>query len=179
MAHIALKKKSGIHTQVLRGPEKLQAHQRKNGICKSNQIYPAFQSTNRPSKHTESVLLVEDNEMVMNLVENMLKCLGYAVICAQDGFEAVHIFRQKAHAIGLILSDVSMPGKNGWQVLAETRTIRSDIPVILTSGYYEAPIRSPRVTHQPQAFLHKPFTLDALQRTIENVMHHCHMEPAT
>lgn len=120
-------------------------------------------------KHIELVLLVEDNEMVRNLIEKMLNSLGYLVICAQDGFEAVQIFRHKASSIGLVLSDVCMPGKNGWQVLSEMREIRSDIPVILASGYYERSIQPHKYTQQPQAFLPKPFTMAALKEAIETV----------
>ncbi len=121
-------------------------------------------------KHIELVLLVEDNEMVRNLIETMLNHLGYLVICAQDGFEAVQIFRHKANSIGFVLSDVSMPGKNGWQVLSELREIRSDIPVILVSGYHEGSIQPHKYTQKPHAFLFKPFTMAALQESIQNVM---------
>ena len=163
-------KKTSSHVQAHPRPEKLHTPGPRVQKPASRDLSKEPQPETWDPKDIELVLLVEDNEMVRNLIEKMLNRLGYRVICAQDGFEALQIFRHKAGSIGLVLSDVSMPGKNGWQVLSEMREVRSDIPVILASGYYEASIHPHKYTHQPQAFLPKPFTMAALQKTIETVM---------
>ncbi|MFO7803146.1 MAG: response regulator [Desulfovermiculus sp.] len=162
--------KTSLHAQTQSRPSKPLIPRSRVRKPASNNLSKDPQPKIWKPKHRELVLLVEDNEMVRNLVEKMLNHLGYLVICAQDGFEAVQIFRHKASSIGLVLSDVSMPGKNGWQVLSEIREFRSDIPVILASGYYEGSITPPKQTQEPHTFLLKPFTMAALQETIENVM---------
>ncbi len=162
--------KISSHVQAHPRPEKLHTPWPRARKSESRNLSKEHQPKTRDHKNIELILLVEDNEMVRNLVENMLKYLGYRVICAQDGFEALQIFRNKSRSIGLVLSDVSMPGKNGWQVLSEMREVRSDIPVILASGYYEVPIQPHKYTHKPHAFLPKPFTMSALSDTIQTVM---------
>jgi DNA-binding NtrC family response regulator len=127
-------------------------------------------SKNLHIRMTAPVLLVEDNDMVRSLVEDMLTWLGYKVLSAQDGVQAIHLFTQRSKDIGMVISDVAMPRKNGWQLLADMRNLRSSVPVILISGYYEAPINPKKANHQPQAFLHKPFTVRALQETIDGVL---------
>ena len=162
--------KISSHVQAHPRPEKLHTPWPRVRKPESRNLSKEQQPETWDPKDIELVLLVEDNEMVRNLVENMLKYLGYRVICAQDGFEALQIFRNKSRSIGLVLSDISMPGKNGWQVLSEMREVRSDIPVILASGYYEVSIQPHKYTHKPHAFLPKPFTMSALNDTIQTVM---------
>jgi len=163
-------KKTSPHFQAQPRPNKPLIPRSRVRKPESNNLSKEPQPETWDPKHCELVLLVEDNEMVRNLVEQMLNHLGYLVICAQDGFEAVQLFRHKANSIGLVLSDVSMPGKNGWQVLSELKEVRSDIPVILASGYYEGSIQPPKHTQKPQAFLFKPFSMAALQESIQTVM---------
>lgn len=118
-----------------------------------------------PGRHL--VLVVEDEEMVRRMVEGMLKRIGYEVMAAGSGAEAVDIFRLYQKEIKLVVSDLSMPGMNGWDTLAALRKIRPDIPVILASGYDEAgAMGSGDGSVTPNAFLHKPFLLDELKKAL-------------
>ena len=114
------------------------------------------------------VLVVDDEPVVRNMAEAMLtRKMGYQVITADNGFEAIEIFKKRQEEIGLVLLDLSMPGMNGWEVLAALRTVRSDIPVILTSGYDESQVMTGAYKERPQMFLQKPYQRNTLQEAIK------------
>ena len=122
------------------------------------------------SPTADLVLVVEDDEMVRSMVAAMLEELGYEVLSAGNGFEAVEIFQEKQDEIGLVLSDVLMPGMDGWKMLAALRSMRHDIPVILASGCYTFRDTDRDHREQPQATLHKPFKIRELKETVERVL---------
>lgn len=102
--------------------------------------------------------MVDDEPVVLNIVESMLKRqLGYKVVTAFDGFQAVEIFSARKDEISLVILDLTMPGMNGWQALEALRALRPDIPVILVSGYDKAQVMRDYHPEQPQVFLHKPY----------------------
>ena len=124
-----------------------------------------------PGRHL--VLVVEDEEMVRRMMEGMLRRIGYEVMAAGSGAEAVDIFRLHQTEIKLVVSDLSMPGMNGWDTLAALRKMRPDIPVILASGYDEAgAMGSGDGSVKPNAFLHKPFLLDELKKALTCIEGH-------
>ena len=119
-----------------------------------------------------TVLLVEDEEMVRNITTRMLTRLGFTVLAAPDGAEAVAVFRQHQDEIRCVLCDLTMPGLDGWETLAALRHLAPDLAVILTSGYDEAQVMAGDHRQWPQAFLSKPYQLqglsEALQRALVN-----------
>ena len=116
------------------------------------------------------MLLIEDEEQVRNMAKMMLTRLGYTVLEAKDGVEAVEIFQQHQDEIRCVLSDLTMPRMNGWETLAALRKISPDIPVILSSGYDEAQVMADEHTEQPNAFLGKPYRSKDLAETIRSVL---------
>ncbi len=117
-----------------------------------------------------TVLLIEDEEQVRKMAKTMLTHLGYNVIEAKDGVEAVEIFQQHQDEIRCVLSDLTMPRMNGWDTLAALRKLSPDIPVILSSGYDEARVMANEHTEQPNAFLGKPYRLQQLRDTIRHTL---------
>jgi len=116
------------------------------------------------------VLLVEDEAMVREVAQAMLKRLGFDVITAEDGAEAVEIFQKNKDDIRLVLSDLTMSRMNGWETITALRAIRSDIPVIIASGYDEVRAMAGVSVAKPQAFLHKPYQMKTLKETLERVI---------
>ena len=113
-----------------------------------------------------TVLLIEDEEQVRKLAITRLTHLGYRVIEAKDGLEALEIFQQHQDEIRFVLSDLTMPRMNGWDTLAALRKLSPDIPVILSSGYDEAQVMAGEHPEQPNAFLGKPYRLQELKDTV-------------
>ncbi|MGD9733352.1 MAG: PAS domain S-box protein [Desulfamplus sp.] len=121
------------------------------------------QSSQPQQKESSTVLLVEDHEMVRNMTTVMLKRIGFEVISAVNGVEAVELFRKHKESVSCLITDLSMPELDGWGTLAEIRKIKPDIPAILASGYDEGFAMSRDNSEKPQAFLHKPYTMKDLK----------------
>jgi PAS domain S-box-containing protein len=106
-----------------------------------------------------TVLVVEDEEGVREVVSRMIERLGFRVITAHDGVEALERFDTHDGAIAAVLLDVSMPRMGGEGVLREIRERRPDMPVLLMSGYTEQEVASKLLADAGDAtgFLQKPF----------------------
>jgi CheY-like chemotaxis protein len=117
-----------------------------------------------------AVLLIEDEKQVRNMANIMLTRLGYTVLEAKDGVEAVEIFQQHQDDIRCVLSDLLMPGMDGWETLTALRKLSPDIPVILSSGYDETHVMTDEHPERPNAFLGKPYQLKVLRETINRVL---------
>ena len=117
-----------------------------------------------------TVLLIEDEEPVRNMAKMMLTRLGYTVLDARDGAEAVDVFQKHPDEIIFVLSDLTMPRMDGWETLAALRRLSPDIPVVLSSGYDKAQVMAGDHTEQPDAFLGKPYQLKGLRETINRVL---------
>ena len=117
-----------------------------------------------------TILLVEDHEMVRKMAKAMINRLGFEVLMAKDGKEAVEIFRERWQEIHLVLTDLTMPQLNGWDTLEALRRIRPDIPVILTSGYDQTSALDPDRSERPQAFLNKPYQMVDLKRALARAL---------
>ena len=120
-----------------------------------------------------TVLLVEDEEPVRNMARMMLTRLGYTVLEAEDGVEAVEIFKQHQDDIRYVLSDLTMPRMDGWETIAALRKLSPNIPVILSSGYDKAQVMAVMAgdhSELPQAFLAKPYKLKELSEAIRQAM---------
>jgi CheY-like chemotaxis protein len=117
-----------------------------------------------------TVLLVEDDELLRQTAATTLTRLGFTVQDAKDGTEAVEVFRLHQDTIRFVLCDVTMPHMDGWETLVALRRLAPGIPVILTGGYDEAHVMADDYDEQPQAFLGKPYELNALRDAIRHTL---------
>ena len=117
-----------------------------------------------------TVLLVDDEEILRDMAAIMLTRLGYTVLAAKDGVEAVEMFTQHQDEVGCVVSDLTMPRMDGWQTLAALRRLSPSLPVILSSGYDEAQVLIGDHPERPQAFLHKPYQMVELQEVLMKAM---------
>lgn len=113
-----------------------------------------------------TVLLVEDENSLRRVAQVVLERLGFSVLEACDGIEAIEIFQRHKSVIRFVICDLTMPRLDGWGTLTALRTIAPHIPVILASGYDEAHVMTGDHPEQPQAFLHKPYQLQGLREVI-------------
>ena len=121
-------------------------------------------------KGSGTVLLIEDEEQVRHMAKIMLIRLGYTVLEAKDGVEALEIFQKHQDDVRFVLSDLTMPRMGGWDTMAALRNLSPDIPVILSSGYNEAQVVAEEHPDRPNAFLGKPYRLKELCETITHVL---------
>ena len=117
-----------------------------------------------------TMLLVDDNETVRKTVKAVLAQLGFNVLEAGDGIEAVEVFCANQNAIRFVICDLTMPRMDGWETLAALRKLAPGIPVILASGYDQAHVMAGDHPECPQAFLHKPYQQAELRETIRRIL---------
>jgi two-component system, cell cycle sensor histidine kinase and response regulator CckA len=124
----------------------------------------ATAATTKPWSHTASVLIIEDDETVRTVSAEAVKSYGLSPHLAAEGKAGLALFRENPGAYDLVLLDLIMPGLSGEETLAELRAIRSNVAVLLMSGYEEADtltrLADPRSRLE---FLHKPFTREMLK----------------
>lgn len=104
-----------------------------------------------------SVLVVDDEPSVRDIVGRILRKAGFQVLTANNGTEAVAIFRRDPAAVALILLDLTMPQMDGRQTFLEIRRLRSDVPVIISSGYGDQDAVQDFSNGSPPLFLPKPY----------------------
>jgi PAS domain S-box-containing protein len=119
---------------------------------------------------TETVLLVEDESGVRELVKRILQERGYTVLEARLGEDALRIAAQNADRIQLLLSDVIMPGLGGGELAEQVTQNWPGIKVLLMSGYTDDSIITQGGAKRYHAFLAKPFTADGLIRKVRSVL---------
>jgi signal transduction histidine kinase/ActR/RegA family two-component response regulator len=119
----------------------------------------------------ETILVVEDEEIVRDLVCAVLEEQGYNVICAADGLEALELAGNFDGTIHLLVTDVIMPHMNGPELATKLSGIRPDMMVLYVSGYSDNDIGDHGVLEPRFELLQKPFTPQTLARKIRDVIH--------
>jgi len=119
---------------------------------------------------SETLLVVEDETMVRDLVRSVLTDKGYAVLEASAGEEALRVCREHGGRIDLLLTDVVMPGMSGRALAGRVQELRPDTRVVYMSGYTDDTILLRGVSSNEAAFLSKPFTSAALARMVRDVL---------
>jgi signal transduction histidine kinase/CheY-like chemotaxis protein len=117
----------------------------------------------------ETVLVVEDEAAVRRAVQRNLQRLGYRVLVASDGEDALRI-AESLEAIDLLLSDVVMPGMDGPEVACRLRAKWSDLPVLFVTGYSADRLAPSGVIGPHDRVLEKPYQLEELARTIRQML---------
>ena len=119
---------------------------------------------------TETILLVEDEEMLRSLAKMVLKGKGYNVVTASDGEEAVRMFMLRKNDIALVLSDMGLPKLNGYDVLKQVKHINPSVKFIIASGYIEPVERSEILKSGARDFIQKPYVPNEMLRKIREVL---------
>jgi nitrogen-specific signal transduction histidine kinase/CheY-like chemotaxis protein len=115
------------------------------------------------------VLVVDDEDVVREATCSMVEHLGFSVVAAADGGEAVDLFRRLRERVAFVLLDFTMPVMDGPATLAELRRLRPDVKVLLASGFDQAETSERCGTERPDAFLQKPYRLATLRKAVEAV----------
>lgn len=150
-------------------------------------LFPVFQKACCPLNKTErvaephssaagspsrkkTILVVEDEEMIRELVVSRLKVLGYDTMQASDGVEGIGVFRDRTDEIDLVLLDFVMPRMNGAEVFEELILIKPDVKVILSSGYSEDVVLERLTGRLPAGILQKPYKMQDLRSVLGRLL---------
>jgi CheY-like chemotaxis protein len=121
-------------------------------------------------KGNETILLVDDEEVIIDVSKEVLKMLGYNVLIAHSGHEAITIYSGKKDEIDLVVQDMIMPGMSGVETFYALKNINPAVKVILSSGYVINQQVENIMEHGCRAFIQKPFRMEELSIKIRNVL---------
>lgn len=118
----------------------------------------------------DTILLVEDEETLLEVLRLVLVGTGYDVLTARDGNEAVDVYRANAHRIALVLSDMGLPTLGGWEMFQKIRELNPRAKVILASGYYSPALREEFVQAGACDFVQKPYVPEVILQKIRETI---------
>jgi two-component system, cell cycle sensor histidine kinase and response regulator CckA len=122
-----------------------------------------------PRPGSETILLVEDEDVVRDLTRRVLERQGYTVLACEDGMEAVAVAELDDRRIDLLLTDVVMPGMRGYDVAKKVAGTRPEIKILYMSGYAEEALVG-RPAFAGNALIEKPFAVDVLARRVRETL---------
>lgn len=118
----------------------------------------------------ETILLVDDEQIIVEVARDMLEILGYKVIVTQSGQEAINIYQQQKDGIDLVIQDMVMPGIDGAEIFRALKNINPNVKVILASGYIMNQQIATVMEQGCRAFIQKPFRLEDLSGKVREVL---------
>jgi signal transduction histidine kinase/ActR/RegA family two-component response regulator len=119
---------------------------------------------------TETILLVEDEVALIEMVHLFLESKGYTVYTAQDGYDAIKVYKQHKQEISLVLTDVGLPGMTGMDEFKKLREITPNVNVIFASGFFDPDIKSELYLAGAKGFIQKPYSPDEVLQRIREVL---------
>lgn len=119
--------------------------------------------------HT-TILAVDDDLAILNLLHHVLHDAGYRVLVANGGWDAIREFECSGKGVELLLTDVIMPDLTGPVLAERLRSQKPDLRVLFISGFHDADLVQRFVTRRGFTLLPKPFTVDALLRVVREAL---------
>jgi PAS domain S-box-containing protein len=139
-------------------------------VAEAAELDPADAPALDLAPHTETILVVEDEQTVRDLTVKMLRKLGHTVLDAANGAEAIEIAKSYPAPIALLLTDVVMPNMSGRQVADHLLKLRPALKVLYLSGYTDNTVVHHGILEKGVEFLPKPFGREALAKKICHVL---------
>ena len=117
-----------------------------------------------------TILIIDDEAMILKVATDMLKTLGYRILTAQDGPSAIELYRQKEASIDLVILDMVMPEMGGGEIFDELHKINPEVKVLLSSGYSLNGEAGKILDRGCQGFIQKPFTLADISQQLREIL---------
>jgi len=138
------------------------------GIPSATQTAAKKQMT--PRGGTESILVIEDESLLQEILVSVLENAGYSVNAATNGHEALRILEDKGKRIDLVISDFGLPGLSGYDVFLKMRELNPSIPTILCSGFIRPESKEAMVQAGIKRILHKPYDTNEILVCVREVL---------
>ncbi len=133
-------------------------------------VVPETKPTTLNLHGSETILVVEDEEVLRDLIDRSLKLYGYTVLSARNGGDALLLCENHPARIHILLTDVVMPQMNGRDLAGRLRTLRPDLKVLFMSGYTDNVIVHHGILEPEISFIQKPFRLTELLEKIREIL---------
>ena len=121
-------------------------------------------------KGTETVLFVDDEDKIIDVCQNIMKALGYDVLIARSGKEAIEVFRKNQDSIDMVILDMVMPDMSGGDTYNKLKEINPGIKVLLSSGYSISGQARGILEKGCNGFIQKPFNVEDLSKKIREIL---------
>ena len=118
----------------------------------------------------KTILVVEDEELLRELLVVVLEEKGYRVLEAGDGVEAYETFKTHCSEIDLVLSDLGLPRLGGWEAFSKMRELNPLVKGILASGYFEPDLKERIIASGARHFVQKPYNPPEILSMIEQLV---------
>jgi CheY-like chemotaxis protein len=118
----------------------------------------------------ETILLVEDEASLLEFLENLFALKGYTTLIAQDGEEAVNVYRDHQKEIDLVVSDVGLPKMGGYDEYIAIKKFDPNAKIIFASGYIDPDLRNQMLSAGVRDFIQKPYEPDEILRKVREVL---------
>ena len=119
---------------------------------------------------TETILVVEDDEMIRSLIRDILESTGYRVLVADDPDSGMKLIGEQQDDIHLLLTDLVLPGMSGRELVERVSKVKPEMRVLFMSGYSDEAVARHGILEPGLAFLQKPFSRDVLVRKVREVL---------
>jgi CheY-like chemotaxis protein len=134
------------------------------------EVVKEIPSTGKIARGAETILLVDDEKMVLEVSRELLESMGYVVYAAGSGQEAIAAYMEKRNKIDLVILDMVMPGISGGETFDHLREINSEVKVLLSSGYSLNGQAQTIMDRGCKGFLQKPFQLSVLSTKVREIL---------
>ncbi len=130
-----------------------------------------FQMKGPGEGQSETILIVDDEDVVRNVASSLLKRLGYHILTASNGLEALEVFEEHRDSIDLVMLDLTMPKLSGQDTFSRLRAEFDFVPVLICSGYLLDLTAFKKETGDcPEGFVQKPYRIDAMASSVREVL---------
>ena len=124
-------------------------------------------AAHNPTLPSPTILAVDDDRMILQLLDEVLRSAGYHVLTADGGRSAIEAYESLGEPIHLLLTDVIMPDLTGPVLAERLRSRQPDLQVLFISGFHDADLVQRFVSNKGFSLLPKPFTVDGLLREVK------------
>ena len=140
----------------------------KDASTKDSNIEQTVQTP--PWQGSGTILLVEDEEQIRKLARLMLQKLGFTVIEASNGKEALELYQENTPNITLVMSDMGMPVMDGYDLFHELKKLNPQLPIVISSGFGDADVTSRIYSGDIAGLINKPYTPDQLRDVLKSII---------
>jgi PAS domain S-box-containing protein len=140
-------------------------------MTESSEVRPNQQVTSlSPWQSCGTILLVEDEEPFIEIAKSMLEELGFTVIGASNGKEALKLYKGNASEIKLVVTDIGMPIMDGYALVRELKIIKPELPIIISSGFGDNAVTARIPSEDIAGLISKPYNIDQLREVLKSVV---------
>jgi signal transduction histidine kinase/CheY-like chemotaxis protein len=123
-----------------------------------------------PWRGSGTILLAEDEEQIRMVAKELLQIIGFTVIEASNGKEALELYQKHVPDISLVITDMGMPNMNGYELFHELKKLNTNLPIVISSGFGDVAVSSHIAPEDIAGIISKPYTFDLLREVLKGVV---------